>query len=748
MTVRDIKSLFGIKPKINIPDDYIVTNEDVIRGNIFQKYSTNGTIAGTIDGLCVVDNEIVYLYLSIDYLEIVTDDFFPACGGEQPIAVNAKSTLMTINCNGQTYVSQDNGLKPINAIIAINNDLFSYSKPNLINRKANNSGINNEVDVLATYYRNRKKYEATKHIIQHINSYSSWIVENEPTDYIALTLLNNNISNKGGAVAAKVERYYSKIYCKKDSCGNKVAEKCEPGLVEDITAKSFITSTDRKNFIPNKNIIIVKEQEIGANKRSATITAKYLDFTASEELYQNEGGVATYEYKLSFDDGRKIKFIPLNTSLPTTLEVYISAKELEYIDGEFHGEKDTQDIAIFSQYTWAKGTINKDDNGIKAVIKLTEPNLDKDNDREVSLLMYCSKDKSNDIELIISQPAIDIVKEIYECNYIGKTELNSNEIDSNNVIFSIYKALVYENGEQQIVPIDDDIIKYYFSSDNNDLLEMTGLEKISPNTYCAKFINKTKHSVSDITAKVIIAIYSKDDEKLFESKQIKFIVKGTDIISNTYDLTFDFDKKERMVLWKDTEKPTFIKIISIKNTYRNGKKINCESAPFKIGLYDKNGIEKRNYDFSIKLLEDGIITFPINTSESTNDTFIITQKDTGKKITLVLSYAKKEEKIYKVPVIVKFKTKDSIKEDIWTGENSLLLIDNKISINLSPCWISPEMGNKTDIAYNGEINLKAGNHIFEIYNGKCFSANKNEPIYYKETIEINDENAIMIEIEI
>ena len=63
MTVQELKSYFSqfnIKPKTNIPDDYTVTIEDIIKGNIFQKFIDNDSFTRIVSGLNVIDGNICY----------------------------------------------------------------------------------------------------------------------------------------------------------------------------------------------------------------------------------------------------------------------------------------------------------------------------------------------------------------------------------------------------------------------------------------------------------------------------------------------------------------------------------------------------------------------------------------------------------------------------------------------------------------------------------------------------------------
>jgi hypothetical protein len=345
MTVKELKDYYfkflkiTLKPKISVSDDYEVTENDIETGRIFQKYVPSDTLTKIVNGFAVIEHKIYYVYTKLYRIEILADDFFPPCGGESEIMVNAVYAVRGLSTfNSDVLLSgKDAYLCPVNALVKIDNPLFAYEKPYLINYEPNNTEENKVVNVNATYYYKGTKYEASKAIIQHINTNSSWLVEEEPTQSIKLTLSENDVSNKGGIVLAKVERNFTRVYYKKDSCGNKIAEKEETGLTEDITNKCLITSSNKRQFIVSKNIITVSKQDVGALKRECTITARYMEYTDSAVLVQKEGGKITYTQELSFLDGSKTKFVDFETSLPIERKIGITSKEYKYID-EFKQE--------------------------------------------------------------------------------------------------------------------------------------------------------------------------------------------------------------------------------------------------------------------------------------------------------------------------------------------------------------------------------------------------------------------------
>ena len=65
MTIQEFKNVFGyLNPKFKkvVPSDYIITNEDIISGNLVQKYISSDSLTNIVNGFTVIDNEICYIY--------------------------------------------------------------------------------------------------------------------------------------------------------------------------------------------------------------------------------------------------------------------------------------------------------------------------------------------------------------------------------------------------------------------------------------------------------------------------------------------------------------------------------------------------------------------------------------------------------------------------------------------------------------------------------------------------------------
>ena len=728
MTVKELKncfSRFNLKTKISVPDDREITNEDIEQGKIFQKFILGETLSKTVEGLYVVDNVICYCYVSLDRIEIETDEAFPPCGGEQNLSVYAYYSIRMHNINGHDDVYISGGKSKVNGVVRSDNSAFSYEKPNLIKESPNNTDKDIKVNVNASYRFKGVKYEAFKSVIQAVNGVSDWVVDEEPTQSILVSLSQNEVSNKGGMVFVKVDRVFTRIYCKKDSCGNKIECKSEYGLTEDITKKSLITSSNRKAFSIKGNVITVAKQDVGAHERETKITARCLGFSDVATLKQRKGGVTTYKQELSFVDGSKSQFSEIPSSLPTEMKISIISNEIKYIDGIYDSIKPTKNIKIESDSEWVYGIKSEDNNGISIIVKTTKPNLDSYNDREAELVITNTVDQSKNIKLIVSQPALEDEKGDYYCEFISEGTYTVDELNNTELYFVPYKLITFEDGEVIKIKIKDDLLfKFETNSNNSNLLNVSSIKRKNGNYYL-QFHNLAEYSNYDIEIETKIKFYDENKKFIFESDTAKIKVKANQKVTYSYDFEFGNNNSYEQITWINSVEPKYVKINSLRYKRINGKISGKEYTPYKVGLYDENCKELFNTDFSIKTLDDDILVFPVKTNKDISNKYTVTQKETGKQISLTLTYKKKKtSRSIPLNVIV---YANSIAKDTWTTDKGYLLIDNTENIKLKPCWLSPSMEENTDVAYNGVIELEEGTHTFETFN--VASINTDTSIY-------------------
>ena len=743
MTVRELKECFAkfnLKTKTYCSEDHEITKKDIEDNKIFQRY-IHGEFTRIVAGLATHGDEICYVYPVLNKIEIDTDEDFTPCGGKQELIVNAVYSIRYYTENKVEGTLLDTGKCKINALVTLDNDLFTYEKPLLINEKPNNSGENIEVNISASYFFKGTKYIAEKKVTQGISKESSWLIESEPTQYITITPSSNKVSNKGGIISVKVERMFSRIYYMKDSCGNKIGGKSEPNLIEDITSKSIITISNKKQFSINKNIITVPKQAIGAPKRETTITARYLDKVATYTLVQMEGGTPTYECDLSFENGAKTKFFDIETSVKTSKKVYITSIEKEYVDDEFISETTTNKLNVVSDSEWVYGVAGKDDNGVYILVTTTENNFDENNDREATLTITSINDKKQHIVLIVSQPSVTVIEEIYGSRFHKSGKYTTEELNNTNIYFHPFKTLVYEDGKTEEIPIEDDImVTCEYMSENPSKLNVVSFEKKDDN-YIVNLNNFTSSCMFDIPLNLRVSFY-KAKKCIYTSDIEKIVVKGNTVVDYDYELCFNNHDKHKVVLWENETDSKIIKVNSLKHMLVNGNNNGYTNTPYKISIYDENGKEKFDDSFSIKILENEIIAFPNNLKKDVTNTYVITQKESGLKINLTLSYSTKKE-AFKIPLKVLVYS-NNINVDLWTGDNGYLLIDNKEMIKLTPCWLCPTMKDDVDTAFDGIVTLSEGKHTFETFNVICLEQVKQTHrecnIYREITVDKNTKN--------
>ena len=87
---------------------------------------------------------------------------------------------------------------------------------------------------------------------------------------------------------------------------------------------------------------------------------------------------------------------------------------------------------------------------------------------------------------------------------------------------------------------------------------------------------------------------------------------------------------------------------------------------------------------------------------------------------------------------------DNVEGEIWTGKDGYLLIDKKNRIDLNPCWLSPKMKDRVDIAYEGVVTMTEGSHMFETFNvillGNDGKTRKDCNVYILTHIDKNTKN--------
>jgi len=518
---------------------------------------------------------------------------------------------------------------------------------------------------------------------------------------------NHNISNNGGVCTVSVKRIFDRIYCTKNSCGEKIDEKEETNLIDDIT-KDCLFNSSNDAFIINENIITVQPQKPGAIERETTITANYENETISDVIYQDRGGIITSSYELQFINGYKNNILHFKNSIPAYERIQIVSKKFVYIDGKYNNVFVNDRLKVESDSKWVSCSVLKSNDSISLLIKTLETNNNKNESRNGNITIRCIDNPSLLLTLTVIQPPLKVLNENYKCEFIGGGEYTTDEIDNNEFFFEPFKMLTYENGDKEKALLGDDIkIKCSYISSNDELFNVKSISK-NGSKYFVNFNNLSLYSIENISLELNLLFY-KDDKKIFESNKGNIIVKGNKIRKYAYDFYFNNRTNNKKIEWIADNKPQMVKIHSIKRQIsdngKHGYELNAEFS-----------IDEKNHtnNFILKGIGDEILVYPNNSEKETKETYYIRQKGSDKKLVLNLYYKPKKQ-VKKLPLSVIVYSYNS-KENIWTNKDGYLLIDKKRRINLSPCWISPQMDEKVDIAYDGIIEIEHGNHVFEVIN--------------------------------
>lgn len=738
MTIQELKDTFGhlgVKFKKSLPSDYIITNEDIISGNIVQKFIDGKRLSNIVNGFTIIDNQIHYVYVKPEKIEIVSDDYFPSCGGKLDLYVQAIYKTHIIDQSGNEKV--DNGISSckVNGLVNIDNNEFEYGKFELINEKPNNTDENKNINVSATYYYNGKKYVCNKTIVQEPNKVSDWEIESETTTDLKIILSNTFIYKSGGTITARVERQFSRLYRKTDLCGKTVAEKNEPGHIEDVTDKCIFSNENKEMSFLNKSFIKVKQQGINAPKRTDTITVKFSDFTAFSTIEQEEGAKMTRSYKLSFENETFNNTIELDTSLKKELEIPIISKVIEYIDNNLYKEYNTKELIINTDADWMKVVASENKNGICLLVSVIKPNYSKSENREGKITISNPLDRNAVITLIIYQPSLNVVSESFACKFYGSGIYTTKELDGVNVYFKVFKTDIYEDGSKNTYEYNDYVpFMPSYASTNDKLLCVTGID-YAEGKYIVELLNLTKNSTSDISIKIYLVSLLSDKQIICEPGNI--IVKGNTLTTYDYEFYFDEFNKFKNLKWDNNKETKYIDIKSLKHTLKNGVIEETEYMPFNISINNETDNDYFDDSFSVKTNGNSISICPNNVYKSTSKTYTITQLDSKLSLSLKLDYTI-NELIKNIPLKVILYSK-SLSHNLWTGGDGYLLVDGKSKVALNPCWLSPDMMDNFDVAYNGSIDLTEGLHTFEAFNMK--------DIKFKEEIVVNQAtNSILLTI--
>lgn len=723
MTINDVKraySGYNIKLKKNVPLDTEITIADIENGTYFSKFKDNDNLSLIINGLSVIDGEVAFVSPKVNGIKIQSNDVMAPCGGDIEVVVNALYGLRAIFMNGSETTISDERQSPVVALISLEGDeSFIYKKPYIVCDSINDDGENRKTTVTATYYHDRKQYKDTKVITQTQNNYSSWLTVEEPTSSIEVSVEGGRIPNKGGRAKITVIREFDRKMVKRDSCGNVSETKMEYGLLEDITDKSLITVDDKRNFRIYKDYIVAEGQLPDSSERTVVITARYGDKTGRIEVSQSEGDKTTYEYELSFEDGKEMMFLDLESSIKLKREIPIISLKKKYVGDNFVEQKNTAYLSITSDSEWIEGSAIEKNDKVYIILNVTQENLNKEIDREAEINISCINSPETHIRLIVLQQALTVVKDGYRIVVEGEGEYTSKSLDATEITMTPYAVETYEDGSEELTMLTDGYkmdLKYR-SSD---------FQRLHPSSistdngkWIVNLVNATKSSIKDVVLDIIGVIKNDSGDVVYEGNKFSILVKGNEIVDYNYELCFEGHNKFYEYTWNDTNEAITIPILSVRHKIVNGMEVGVEPVPYKVSLI-KDNRETFDRTFSKKITSDGLYVFPMNTSSDKVYKYEVKQQGSDKIASILLTFKTANPK-KEVRLIVEAECK-SITGDVWTNEGGYMMVDDEKKIPLTACWLFPMMKDRKDTVFDGKIELSFGEHLMKTYKVISFNS--------------------------
>ena len=712
MLVNDIIEAFNIKTKTNVSNDTVINYNDIETGKYFPKFKDNENLGLILTGLTIINNEIACVKVLIEGIEFSNSEEFPPCGGKLKLPIIATFSLCATFIDGHEEIIANNRKSSVVAIIRVQNSSeFRIENGELINETPNSTSESKYANVTASYYYQGVKYDAAITICQHPNVLSSWLVIEEPTSSIKIVPEKTTISRNGDRIRIAVNRTFTRVYGKKNSCGDIAEIREEHGLVEDISEKCLITSTNNKYFLVNGVYLTISKQDVGAFQRRTNLNVNYLGFTDTCAVIQEEGGRLSYKQELSFTDGKKDKIEELTTSIPTTVKVPIISNEYKYSDDVLIAKYATNSISIISNCDWIYGVVSEDDEGMGILLNVTEKNPDKFNGREAIITITNTEDSSLSITLVVIQPPLKVIKDTFSFDLSKEGKMTSEEVNKCDFIMSPRKFILYEDGTYDKTILTDEYYpSYEYVSTNDAALRVNGWRR-DGNDFFLNIVNGTKYSITDTELSIKGVIKNSDGKKIYESDYFLIYVPGTYNIDYKYELCFDEHVKVKDLIFDDDIEQDF-NVKSVRHKLVNGKEVAIEAVPYVI--IPESAEDSKQFSFAT-VDKVNIKIKPYLISEPNKITYYIIQNGTRKRIALNVTYKLKNEVNMLLSVILH---SNNIGKNIFTDNTAYMLIDGEKRINLNPCWLYPTIKGGYDTAYNGAITLSEGEHEVEVFNLK------------------------------
>ncbi len=706
-------------PYETIQDDYKPTYKELNEGKYFNKFVDNINPTFVIIGLkvnnhykdddFVYEKDVVLVYPKLTAIVIDSvNNIVPPCGAEIPLSTKAMFNIVNRTVEEETVTPKTGLITPLYR--TTNKDFEIKNSKCIID--ANLEETSREATLTATYIYSGSSHSSSVIMIQQPNKVSDWLFDYDTTDYINLTATPSIISSKGGKSYFKVIRTFTKHLYRTDSCGNKLDVSATTNNKEEITTLCRFDNTNPKYFVRDTNIINVLPQEYDANDRSAIITAHYKDLSDSVMIYQEKGGEVTYTYDLMFSENNETTLTKtLDTSLLTKINIPIISNKNMLIDGEIQSSIQFDNLK-FVRDTWYNIFIDDSNEDIELIVEVIDVNHNRTNPRVSELIIKNGEDKNTYITLTLIQPPCAVIETKLELIAYGEGTYSIDTIKNAKIVLKPFRRFIYEdNTTRQQEGLDKGLkVAYEYTSTNDRVLKGGKLKQIDFNgTSVMKPIFSDNPYIDNVNLCVIGYIKDENGDYVAESNHSTLTLKGENIVTYTYSLCFDDDTKYKELVWDyDSTIKQQVKIKSFKYTYINGIENKCESVD--VSINPINGWD----DFTIRILPNNIIEcnpFDINSGiDNEEGEYEVVQMGSDNKINLYLSqHSNSSNKNVKLVVDAH---KKEINDNIWINDGGYvdILEEGKPfkTVPLNTCWLYPNIGDNSDIIYEGDIELKIG----------------------------------------
>lgn len=746
------KGILNINKNINDNDDVSISYKEILDGKYYpyfkdssnpksiisglyiEEIPTNLNLSVEKDKLSLIFTKLMALYIKCDSISL------SPCGDEIDIITNGSFNIMERTSHGEQVLRKLE--YEVNPVLRKDCDEFVI-KGHKLSIGENLTNDERNCIITASYAHKNIIKNASIELIQGYNKLSDWIFDYNETKSLEISGDNTIIPRSGGKCVISVKCNYVSHYYKCDSCGNKVMRSEKEGVV-DVSRLCQYSLTNTSAFSINNNVISANEQQIGDKKHSCIVIADYDGFDASLIIEQEMGSVPLYEQELIFiDNSRRYSYISPN-SKKSEFKLKLKSYEHMVVDGERYSTIVSNDIGFTINDNWIDAIVEgiDSDNNLVVNISLVEDNVDKISDRETELEIYNLKDFNNRIVLFVKQPKNTCFKTEYDILFEGEREFTYDSIKRSKIALKPRQIKHYDDGTTEVIeklPKGYKIVCTSSSSDDN-VLSTNGCIRVDFDGNCELSYQYNDIEVSyNVIATYEYYIVDNKNVIVTDIMYVDIILKHNDIITNEYE--FKCNVNEMSFDWHNNDYKT-IDIISHSKTYINNEFKGLNDCGFNIKYELTN--------FIVSCEETEIFVLPRidnNDFNEIKEKLTIIQDGSDEEIDIILIQNGKPKYQYKdieLTFTIELDNKDEQFENILSVNDYTLNINNDIheySFKMDKLWINEFMDNKSDIVFNGIVNLIVGEkYSFNINDLIIVKNNELVPIDFSEEYLIEEDD--------